>query len=178
MADRPLRTVLLVGFRLACMAFLTTTAIVLIAAHARASSLDDHLAHGNACFARSYSTGHLAKHTGQRVAEIRFDSIKISDAGPVGSDIEFRITVRYRNSDRYHSNVGVCFPVDSRYRCQLECDGGRFFLKGRDNKSLLLQNDRGFVITDCGGNDYAVLEPEPDDKFFRLDRLAGHLCTP
>lgn len=157
--------------------FFAAALAVLIAAPAWAMSLNDHLSNGNACFARSYTAAHLEKHPGQRVAEIRFDSLRISDAGPVGSDIEFRVTVRYRNSDRYHSNVGVCFPVDRRYRCQLECDGGRFFLKGRDNKSLLLQNDRGFVITDCGGTDYAVLEPEPDDKIFRLDRLAAHLCS-
>ena len=150
--------------------------------------LERHFGADNSCYQRVYSKAHLNKQSTQRVAEIRFDHFPTTfgmydDNDQIRFDpdtgaVFFGVSVRFRGSNKRYSSDGTCYPDGGLYRCQVSCDGGSFYLKDRSAKSILLINKTGFAVSGCEAEDFRVLEPEPDDKVFRLDRLAGSSCTP
>jgi|GEM_PF-2206009 len=150
--------------------------------------LERHFGADNSCYQRVYSKAHLKKQSTQRVAEIRFDHFPTTFGmydendqirfDPNTGAVFFSMNVRFRDSSERFSNGGTCYPEGRLYRCQVSCDGGSFYLKDRSAKSILLINKTGFAVSECDSENFRVLEPEPDDKIFRLDRLAGRSCTP
>ena len=152
-----------------------------------ARPLERHFGAGDSCYGRVYSPKHLKKHPAQKVREIRFDHFP-NVYGVYGDDnkirfdeksgeVHFTVSVRFTNTSASYSNSGVCTPEGGRYKCYIECDGGWFFLKDRAPKSILLVNEQGFAVAGCGAEDGRLLDPEPDDKVFRLDRLSEDQCV-
>lgn len=162
--------------------------VALPTADAPARPLERHFGAWDSCYARVYSQNHLNKNQGQKVAEIRFDHFpttfgtydqngKIS-FDPASAEVHFGVSVRFRGDDREYTNGGTCRPDGETYHCYIECDGGSFRLKHRSQTSILLINGSGFAVSGCGSEDYRMLDPEPDDKVFRLDRLNDSACVP
>ncbi len=153
-----------------------------------ARPLERHFGADNSCYQRVYSRAHLKKQSTQRVAEIRFDHFPTTFGSydennqirfdPTTGAVAFSLDVRFRGSEKRYSSDGTCYPEGKLYRCQVSCDGGSFYLKDRSAKSILLINKTGFSVSGCEAEDFRKVEPEPDDKVFRLDRLKGSACTP
>ena len=150
--------------------------------------LEKHFGPQNSCYQRVYSQDHLSSHPTQRVSQIRIDHFPRTYGmenengdirfDPVTAELYFVVSVKFRNSNRVFRDGGFCTPGGQRYRCQIECDGGSFYLKDRDADSILLINDRGFRISGCSEQGYRILDPEPDDAVFRLDRSPDLACRP
>ncbi len=148
-------------------------------AHASAQPLERHFGNGAACYARTYTASHLAKHSGQKTAFIQFAYLPGQFGPTAPGDLEFKVSVRFKYGPEVFTNTGLCFPKGAAYRCQIECDGGGFELKDQDADSILLINKSGFVLSECDGGDaFVELLPEPDDKVFRLDRMPVANCSP
>ena len=155
---------------------------------APARPLDGHFGSGDSCYARVYSEEHLRKNSTQRVTEIRFNhfptTFGVNDESgaikfnPATGELFFTISVRFRDSEKLYVDGGSCLPDGDQYRCNIECDGGGFVLKDRTKDTILLVNQSGFSVSGCGGEDYREVQPDPDDKVFRLDRLPNLLCKP
>ena len=153
-----------------------------------ARPLERHFRAENSCYERVYSKEHLNKHPGQRVRQIRFDHFPqtygTEDAsgnirfGPKTAELYFVVSVSFRGSDQVFTDGGFCYPEGQMYRCQIECDGGGFYLKDRDGGSILLLNERGFYLSGCGSGGERFLDPKPDDAIFRLDRVSAKACIP
>jgi len=145
------------------------------------------------CFERVYSNKHLRKHPRQRVAMIRFNHYP-KLFGLIGKDdivdprlspgvVYFQIQVRFRGAKRTGSNSGTCEVRRGKLICQIECDGGSFQIIRESTDSLLIRNDR-FAVTGCENGEETCedgyfshwVEPEPDDKAFRLKRLPHNRC--
>ncbi|MHA1189542.1 MAG: hypothetical protein ACTSSQ_03650 [Alphaproteobacteria bacterium] len=150
--------------------------------------LERHFDADNSCYQRVYSRAHLKKQSTQRVAEIRFDHFPTTFGAYDENDqinfnsktgeVYFSLSVKFRGSPNRYGSDGTCYPDGKLYRCQVSCDGGSFFLKDRSAKSILLINKTGFTVSGCEVEDFRQLEPKPDDKIFRLDRLKDSACTP
>lgn len=160
--------------------------LIVFTDHAAARPLERHFGATDSCYGRIYSKDHLKKHHQQKVAEIRFDHFPTTFGtydennkiafDPKTAELHFSISVTFRDSRQRYTNGGLCRPKGDQYQCFIECDGGSFMLKDRSEKSVLLVNDDGFAIAGCGAEEFRRLEPEPDDKVFRLDRLADQFC--
>jgi len=153
-----------------------------------ARPLERHFGANDSCYERVYSGAHLAKHKTQRVTSIRFDHFPKTFGtydqnnriafDPVRAEVYFSVSARFRDSGRLFTNSGICTPQGQIYRCQIECDGGGFSLKHKSAGSILLINETGFAISGCDAEVHRWLDPHPDDKVFRLDRVAAEACTP
>jgi TPR repeat protein len=130
----------------------------------------------------------LNKQSTQRVTEIRFDHFPTTfgmsgDDGqvrfdPKTSELFFSVSVKFRDSNQRYKSGGFCNPEGELYRCQIECDGGSFYLKDRSAGSILLINKKGFRLNGCEDQGDRWLDPEPDDKLFLMHRLPDQSCTP
>ena len=146
--------------------------------------------HRNSCYQRVYDEAHLKAHPQQRVAMIRFENFP-DVYGPVGEDgkvyfdektgeVTFSIIVAFRDHPhKLYSNDGACYPEGGKLRCGIDCDGGSFTLSDAGKTDIMLHNE-GFRVTVCEGDDEATawVDPEPDDKDFKLTRLPDSDCTP
>lgn len=154
--------------------------------HAR--PLERHFGSGDSCYERVYSSEHLEKHKTQSVTSIRFDHFPTTFGtydennriafDPGNAEVYFTVSARFRGSGKSFTNSGICTPRGQDYRCQIECDGGGFVLKDKSSGSILLINKSGFAVSGCDAEAHRWLDPEPDDKVFRLDRVAAEACAP
>lgn len=163
-------------------------AVALGAGALAARPLEQHFGAANSCYARSYSADHLGAHPDQKVASIRFDHFPTTygtfDAqgriafDPDKPELYFVLTVTFRDKAGQFSNSGFCWPEGDSYHCALECDAGQFFLRDRSAQSILITGGGDLYLSGCDGGNAGVLKREPDDKVFRLDRLADADCQP
>lgn len=159
-----------------------------VATQALARPLERHFGSDNSCYGRAYSSDHLEKHTAQQVKSLRFDHFPTTFGtydennriafDPARAEVYFMVSATFRGSGEQFTNSGTCTPQGQDYRCQIECDGGGFTLKDKSAASVLLINRSGFSVSGCDAEAHRWLEPEPDDKIFRLDRLAAANCQP
>lgn len=149
-----------------------------MAAPLSAQSLDEILAprHGTyACWQRTYSDAHLARHPRQKVVEIRFalDYYEMEHheqgAGNYGFSVD--ISTRERNG----SVVGRCYDDETGgIMCGGECDAGVVRLRnsGSEGSVLLKPESGGLRLTDCESDTPYWMPSEPDDKLFLLHPVA------
>ncbi len=177
-------------FRSATGSAVTPTAAVLLLLATTgigdARPLERHFGATDSCYSRAYSKDHLKKHPQQKVAEIRFDHFPTTFGSydennriafdPKTAEVHFSVSVTFRDSQHRYTNSGLCTPKGDRYQCFIECDGGSFTLKDRSSTSILVVNPTGFAVAGCGAEEFRMLDPEPDDKVFRLDRLTDQYC--
>ncbi|MCC2111979.1 MAG: hypothetical protein KDJ16_08100 [Hyphomicrobiales bacterium] len=156
---------------------------------ATALVLEDEFGNFDACYERAYEIGHLTAHPDQKVARMRLEHFParfgaIGDDGKIRYEPEnlyLRIEVVLRDSWRQYENFALCERKADKIDCYIECDGGGFSITAGRSGSILLHN-RGIAIIGCDSPDemaeenVTYLEPEPDDKVFRLDR--ARRCTP
>lgn len=144
------------------------------------------------CLARTYSVDHLVKHPDQLVTYMRLahlpsryndDQLRTAtgDGGQYPASFLAFITVRFKDrSDPYQQSV-YCSVEGSGYRCGVECDGGAFSLRFKQNGSALIdfRQTGGMVLnSSCGeGDDYRWLgDGKSDDMLFRLDPASRSVC--
>lgn len=176
------------GKRIGIGTVLVWLVAVSAATHALARPLEQHFGTGDSCYGRVYSGDHLEKHKTQKVTGLRFDHFPTTFGtydennkiafDPVRAEVYFTVSATFRGSAKQYANSGICTPQGPGYRCQIECDGGGFSLRHKSAGSILLINESGFSISGCDAETHRWLDPEPDDKVFRLDRLAPTACTP
>ena len=130
-----------------------------------------------ACWERTYSEDHLARHPRQKVTDIRFYLQNLQGA------YEFDINI----ATREHAGdiSGYCSPdPDGSVACLVACDGGEILLRRARTKGAILLEvgplGRLHVNARCKGSDGAdgfLIEAAPDDKLFLLNPTTARTCT-
>ena len=184
---------LLTPFKIRFLTLAALGAVLLIgpAAGENPSALAGHFGlHRNSCYARDYDEAHLKAHPNQRIARIRIEHFP-GLYGPYGEDgkvhmdettgeVHFTVTVAYRDKPyALLSDSGTCTPDGDKLNCYIECDGGGFSLTDAGADAILLHN-RGFRVMACGEDETegGWVNPEPDDKVFKLTRVPDSECVP
>lgn len=162
----------------------------------RAGALDRYFSGDrNSCYQRVYSAAHMRAHPDQTVKTIAFDHFPNlwGTYGPDGKvrfdekkrDVYFAIKVSFRGSREVFSESGVCYRRGETLRCGIDCDGGGFELRARQDGRLQLKTGSyGFRVVGkgggCGGADEGAMRQvtrKTDDRVFLLSRLPAHACV-
>ncbi|MDF1671105.1 MAG: hypothetical protein P1U83_15980 [Roseovarius sp.] len=130
-----------------------------------------------ACWERSYSNDHLARHPRQKVTELRLL------VQPFQGGHEFTIDIATR--ERAGTVIGSCANGSpGSATCTVACSGEKFTLQhaAGDRAILLKMGTAGRLQVNarCEGNDDAapfLIEAEPDDKLFKLQPTSVRSCT-
>lgn len=132
-----------------------------------------------ACWERSYSDDHLARHPRQKVTEVRFLLQEMR------GDHAFSIDIATR--ERAGSVIGYCSPdPDGTIACMVACDGGEILLSRTGNEGAILLRigplGRLHVNARCKGDEGGGAAPfmiaaEPDDAAFLLHPTSVRTCT-
>lgn len=139
------------------------------------------------CYARIYSSAHLAKHPKQRVTEIGFwlayHRFPPDEFYPQGQrNYYFALTAKRKGSGRLLTARGECGPNGNSIGCGVECDGGGVSVTRRPGDKILvsLGKDGWIRMTEgCDEEESAVnLEAGEDDREFLLSRLPDSACPP
>ncbi len=159
--------------------------IALCAVTATAAQAMEPLADGEAlCFQRAYTGAHMDAHPDQQVREMQ---VVLSQQA--GQPVAYAWVRAMLEGDYTHvyGNLGICQFEDGHYACGIECDGGRFDIALSDDGTALLTN-HGFILHGgCGAEvghgegdveDLGTyrLNPEPDDRQFRLYGMTMEAC--
>jgi len=162
-------------------------AALTIAASALADApLSQHFSSSDSCYGRLYSKSHMTKHKYQQVVEIRLNHFPNDQqflglgghyhSYPETPALSLRLSVRLRGHTLGKLQA-YCAPIGDQLRCNLECDAGHFYVKGRNPNSILITGGSDLYFSDCGAENQ-VLHREPDDKVFLLYRLPASTCHP
>jgi hypothetical protein len=160
---------------------------------AKAAAFDQRLFGGpvgdkaTACFARRYDAAHLARHPEQKVARMRL--LITSEKAPedAGRDTTFNLGLNYRARQTLYLSMGSCGHArsedgggEARFGCGVDCDGGGFAVAlAKDGQSVTVTIDYRLRIWRKGKADDSTtpdLEPDADDKSFRLERVELKQC--
>ena len=133
-------------------------------------------AFADTCFRRTYSESHLNQNPAQtvRVIEVRF-----TDGA---DDRQAFARVIFKDSPKLWTNGLYCWREDSgAQRCGVECDGGTFTVKVRDEKSIYLTTEGGFIVGgSCGEGEELDIRHVTDNgapkTVFRLDEVNVASC--
>ena len=137
-----------------------------------------------ACFVRHYDTAHLNTHPQQNVTDMKLFVDGFGD-GDMGRQYILSMGVGFRTIDNEFQLSGGCSStVDGQkvLDCGIECDGGEIDVRVRDAGSILVDIPFGARAEDpaaLGDTDYSTASRAifgPDDKVFRLDRVALEEC--
>lgn len=145
------------------------------------------------CYERSYSPAHMKKHPDQTVTFIRFAHLPSLQSKEIRNSVQkpesdFQpmtdIEVRFKGDEKLYGNSLICFSDAGKTMCGVECDGGRFVFRFKNNKDMLIDfRKTGYMAleSDCGeGNeaDFRWLANKKDDKLFKLSSVDPRQCTP
>lgn len=147
------------------------------------TALTQHFNEDDSCYARQYSADHLNKNPNQTVSFLQFghfpSQYKNWNYTPDEGNIPFNIIANFVGDAREYTNSGECRPENGTLNCQIECDGGGFILKHKDDGSILLYTrpGNGFVVSGCDAGDFRKITDKTDDKVFLLHRTADAQCS-
>lgn len=145
-----------------------------------------------ACWDRTYSADHLAKHPDQKVEAMKFtleyDEIEPNEDWVDGHKAYyFELQAKLRGKPGRARAVGDCFfTPDKVIFCGIECDGGGVAVsRAKNGEDLFIDLERSGYIrmtyscgVDDGQEETINLEPEPDDRNFLLQPLPVSQCAP
>lgn len=133
-------------------------------------------AFADTCYRRTYSETHLQKNPAQtvRMIEVRFTD---------GADNRQAFArVIFRDGPKLWTNGLYCWREDSGVqRCGVECDGGTFTVKAKDERSIYLTTKGGFNVGgSCGDGVEIDVRPVTDEgaakTVYRLDEVNPASC--
>ena len=97
------------------------------------------------CFARNYSSEHLAKNPGQTVRRMQIVFEGLAE-GPGTLGTSAGVAVWFRDDARRWTEGFYCPPeAEGGALCAIDCDGGAIRMRWRDADTLLVTTD-GFIV--------------------------------
>ena len=129
------------------------------------------------CYKRVYSDAHLKKNANQSVREMRLRM----PSDPEGFASAW---VKFRDSSRVYEQSFNCYIVDdpempdATRSCSVDCDGGFFFFRPRDDGSVLLTTF-GFIVSGgCGEEEETrnVADEGSERTTFKLTKASLSEC--
>ena len=122
-----------------------------------------------ACWQRSYSDAHLARHPRQKVTQVRFDLYYSEMEHHVAGEGSYAFSIQFTTPTREGWTGGLCYE-DARGKviCGGDCDSGALAVRnsGTEGSLLLEMLSGGMTLTDCGDETPFYMSAEPDDKLF------------
>ena len=167
---------------------------ILIALPAHAASQTDIALFGKdpgekgfACFTRHYEPAHLKDHPLQNVTDMTL----LVEAQMSGADRYYNLSfnVDFRKAKGLGVDGSCRDTIDGKklLNCAVDCDGGAIDVRLKDANAVLVDIPNGartwnpLDIDDEEGGPNPSDDPNaqfgPDDKTFRLDRVANSLCV-
>ena len=142
---------------------------------------------GFACFARHYDATHLKAHPQQNVSDMTMLVSLRVDGTDRFYDLNFNVDFRKAKGMEVSGSCGDTIDGKKLLDCAVDCDGGAIDVKLKDENTVLVEIPFGARVWDPttideeeGGMD-ETHDPNaafgPDDKVFRLDRVARSLCV-
>lgn len=137
------------------------------------------------CWARTYDSGHLARHPQQTVTRMRLAlDLWIDPQGGARSH-GFALSVARRGEEGPASAGGLCHDRADGVGCYVDCDGGGFLLRRSQRADALLLDMRhlGWIaLRDCDEDEGDAprrppLTPGRDDRVFLLYRVEARHCA-
>ena len=127
-----------------------------------------------ACFVRTYDASHLASHPKQNVRDMRV-YVKATGEDREGA-YDIQVGVHFREVKKRFDVVGTCTKDATNaasLHCGVDCDGGSFGIRQKDENALLIDIPDGASLIDSRTPKARFGE---DDKVFRLDRAPVSDC--
>ncbi|WP_422023584.1 hypothetical protein [Roseibium sp.] len=147
--------------------------------------LEDYFMSFPNCYGRTYSLQHQKDHPAQNTVDIAISHFP-SKQELLGMDSPFqpypdtprlvvKLDVWMKGQNEGWQTDAICDPDGNRLLCQIECDGGRFFLEGRSDDKLVLTGGTDLDFNQCDAGD-RVLQRAPDDGTFHLTPIPLSHC--
>ncbi|MDF1871318.1 hypothetical protein [Vannielia sp.] len=128
-----------------------------------------------ACWHRTYSDAHLAKHPQQKVTAVDFylDYYEMDhDEAGKGS---YSFSIDFTTRERKGGAGGLCQQgAQGKVTCGGDCDSGALTIRNSGTKGSLLVEllSGGMTLTDCEEDAPYYMSAEPDDKVFLVHPVA------
>lgn len=134
----------------------------------------------SACWARTYTDAHLARHPRQKTTAIRF-ALSYTRAGHHREgEGEYSFSIGVTTRERTGFEGGLC-QSDERgdVICGIDCDGGALSLRrsGSEGAIFVSIETGGIRLTECAGETAFTFDAEPDDRLFLLHPAPAADCT-
>ena len=129
------------------------------------------------CFARSYSTAHLAQHPRQNVRSMTLLVYK-PDPAPANRPYAIRAGVNFKNAKERFDSYGECSGSGGpggKFDCGLECDAGHVSIRKNGGSSIYVDVPAGSHLSECGEDTELLGE---DDRLFKLEQVKLGECLP
>jgi len=161
------------------MRIFTFCAVALAATSpAFAQTLDEILAprpDTAACWHRTYSDAHLAKHPQQKVTAVDFylDYYEMDHDEAGKGSYSFSIDFTTREGKGWAG--GLCYQDDQgKVTCAGDCDSGALAIRNSGTEGAVLVEllSGGMRLSDCGDDTAFYMPAEPDDKLFLIHPAA------
>ncbi|MCF3595783.1 hypothetical protein LZG00_17480 [Rhodobacteraceae bacterium LMO-12] len=149
-------------------------AILSMSNPANAETLNDMLpqrAGDAACWQRSYSDAHLAKHPRQKVTAVLLGLAHYVKEHQEADEKSYSFSIHFTTREREGSAGGLCSQESpEQVGCGGDCDSGALTIrKSRTEGALLVELVfGGMTLTDCEDETPYYLSAEPDDKLFQV----------
>ncbi len=117
-----------------------------------------------ACYTRSYSAAHLARHPNQTVKKI---TIKLTRTSPwTANEGEFmQVLVNQKKAPRKNLRQAMsCFESSGEVICPVDCDGGAMYVTALKDDKLTVANNNLTLKGGCG---------EEEDETIYLETIVG-----
>jgi len=117
-----------------------------------------------ACYTRSYSASHLARHPNQTVKNI---AIKLTRTSPwTANEGEFmQVLVNQKKAPRKNLRQAMsCFESSGEVICPVDCDGGAMYVTALKDDKLTVTNNNLTLKGGCG---------EEEDETIYLETIVG-----
>ena len=133
------------------------------------------------CFLRDYSDAHLAKHPKQIVDWIRLKVFK-DQYNQTVADMDVYMAhqghvVQSGHAGQVLAAVLHCWESQGRVGCGVDCDGGSFYVKKDDGRTLVFETE-GLMVGDtenCGGA-VSLAEEFGKSTTYLLKRVDDSVC--
>lgn len=149
--------------------------------------LEDYFMSFPNCYGRTYSLQHQKKHPAQKTVDIAISHFP-SRQQLLGMNSPYQ---PYPDTPRFVAKLDVwlkgqsngwqtdayCEPDGNRLVCGIECDGGRFYLEGRNDGKLLITGGSDLDFNQCDAGE-RILRRAPDDNAFLLSPIPQSHCRP
>jgi hypothetical protein len=161
----------------------TLTIALILSTSAYATSIAEvfgSLPSEGACYTRSYSAAHLARHPKQTVKNI---TVKLTRTSPwTSNEGEFmQVLVNQKTAPRKNLRQAMsCFESSGEVICPVDCDGGAMYVNALKDGKLTIANNNLTLKGGCGEDEDETIYLETivgGDDSFVLDEAPMSACA-
>jgi hypothetical protein len=133
-----------------------------------------------ACYTRTYSAAHLARHPKQTVKNI---TVKLTRTSPwTSNEGEFmQVLVNQKTAPRKNLRQAMsCFESSGEVICPVDCDGGAMYVNALKDGKLTIANNNLTLKGGCGEDEDETIYLETivgGDDSFVLDEAPMSACA-